>query len=114
MARTVLNDPQYPIVKIDTDTPLTSKQLHSLLSAPGVTLLVRSSTGHPGRGGYYFQIEIGQGEYILHPFDQKNSEDTFAVDFDLLLRLINQMSGRKFDKEAMMYVRHNINMPIDN
>ena len=113
MAKTVLSDPEYPIVKVDTDEPLTADALRRLLIKPGVTLLIRSATGKPGRGGYYFQIEILDTEYVLHPFDQKGDTDVYSVDFDLLLKLINQMSGRQFDKDAMFYVRHEINMPTD-
>ena len=113
MAKTVLPDPKYPIVKLDTDDPLSSSDLKKLLVKPGVTLLIRSATGHPGRGGYYFQIEVRDTEYVLHPFDQKSDIDVYVVDFDLLLKLVNQMSGRQFDKEAMLYVRHEIDMRTD-
>lgn len=113
MAKAVLPDPKYPIVKVDTDAPLSSGDLNKLLVKPGVTLLVRFATGHPERGGYYFQIEVQDAEYVLHPFDQKGDTDVYPVSFDLLLKLINQMSGRQFDKEAMLYVRHEIDMRTD-
>lgn len=109
-----LPDPQYPIVLIDTDEPITAERLKDTLVRPGITLLIRSKTGDPKRGGYYFQIECSNGDYVLHPLDQKGPSDVYVVSFDLLLKLINHMSGRRFDKEAMLYVRHVIDMRADD
>lgn len=47
--------PQYPIVTIDTDLPICEEQVENILEhKTGVTLCVRSSQGHPKRGGYFF------------------------------------------------------------
>ena len=49
--------PRYPIVTKDTDIALTNEQVISLFSdRNSITLCVRSSSGHPNRGGYYFCI----------------------------------------------------------
>lgn len=49
--------PQYPIVTKDTDIALTNDQIQSLFcNKDSITLCVRSSSGHPNRGGYYFCI----------------------------------------------------------
>ncbi|MDO4437570.1 MAG: hypothetical protein Q4B77_06455 [Coriobacteriaceae bacterium] len=111
---TKLSDPRFPIVTFDTDQPLSPKDLRNLLVRPGVTLLIRSATGNQNRGGYYFQVGILDSNYALHPFDQNGVNDFYIVDFELLLKLINHMSGRKFDKDAFLYVRQVINMRADD
>ena len=114
MTKKVLPDPLYPLITVDRDLPIPAKLLSEVLEKPGITLPLRSGTGDPNRGGYFFQIEVSDTGYTLHPFDKKNNSDTYSVDFSLLLKLINQMSGRLFDKEAMMYVRNVLNMPSDD
>lgn len=108
-----LHAPKYPIVYYDHDGPITERDLRKLLKPTGITLLFRFSTGDPKRGGYYFQIEPTEAEYILRPFDAKSDDDVYRVDFELLLELINHISGRTFSAEAFNYVRNSINMPSD-
>lgn len=60
--------PQYPIVTKDTDIALTNDQIQSLFcNEDSITLCVRSSSGHPNRGGYYFCIH-------------KNNDNSFQLE----------------------------------
>ncbi len=104
--------PQYPIVTKDTDMALTNDQVMSLFSARDrITLCVRSSSGHPNRGGYYFcihkisnnsfQLETIEGVYVDH----------FGL--DTLVNFINHASGRKFSSELLDYCQNSINFRTD-
>ena len=99
--------PQYPIVTKDTDIALTNDQIQSLFcNEDSITLCVRSSSGHPNRGGYYFCIH-------------KNNDNSFQLetidDFDLdtLVNFINHASGRKFNSELLDYCQNSINFRTD-
>lgn len=114
MARESIADPRYPIVLVDKDEPLTGEELRGLLKEPGVTLLVRYAAGNEKRGGYYFQIGIVADGYVLIPLDAASESDHYkVVDFEFLLTLINHMSGRAFNRDALRYVRNVIDMPSD-
>ena len=107
----LLQQPQYPIITIDSDSILTANQVSNLFSdSSSVTLCVRSSSGHPNRGGYFFCIKKNADAYQLETI-----EGVFVDNFDLntLLRFINHASGRKFDSELLDYCQNSINFRND-
>lgn len=104
--------PQYPIVTKDTDVALTNVQVNSLFSTnDSITLCVRSGSGHPNRGGYFFcinktdtssfQLETIEGVYV----------DTFNL--DTLVNFINHASGKRFNSELLDYCQNSINFRTD-
>lgn len=104
--------PKYPIVKIDTNEAITVEQILSLFdAAAGITLCIRSGSGHPDRGGYYFCI-------------QKNDESSFSLETiegvyvdkfnsDTLIKFINHASGRQFHADILEYCQNSINFRTD-
>ena len=104
--------PQYPIVTKDTDIALTNAQIQSLFcNKDSITLCVRSSSGHPNRGGYYFCIHKNND----NSFQLETIEGVYVDDFDLdtLVNFINHASGRKFNSELLDYCQNSINFRTD-
>lgn len=104
--------PQYPIVTKDTDIALTNDQIQSLFcNEDSITLCVRSSSGHPNRGGYYFCIHKNND----NSFQLETIEGVYVDDFDLdtLVNFINHTSGRKFNSELLDYCQNSINFRTD-
>ena len=104
--------PQYPIVTKDTDMALTNDQIISLFSdRDSITLCVRSSSGHPNRGGYYFCIH----KISNHLFQLETMEGVYvdSFDLDILVNFINHASGRKFNSELLNFCQNNINFRPD-
>ncbi len=104
--------PWYPIVTKDTDIALTNEQVISLFSdRNSITLCVRSSSGHPNRGGYYFCIH----KISNHLFQLETMEGVYvdSFDLDILVNFINHASGRKFNSELLNYCQNNINFRTD-
>lgn len=104
--------PKYPIVTKDTDIALTNDQIISLFSdRESITLCVRSSSGHPNRGGYYFCIQkINNNSFQLETIEG-DCVDTF--DLNTLAKFINHASGRKFNLELLDYCQNSINFRTD-
>lgn len=104
--------PQYPIVTIDTDIALTKDQILSLFTnRDSIMLCVRSSAGHPDRGGYYFCIH----KTTNNLFQLETIEGIFVDSFNLdtLVDFINHASGRKFNSELLDYCQNSINFRTD-
>ena len=104
--------PQYTIVKKDTDIALTNDQIQSLFcNKDSITLCVRSSYGHPNRGGYYFCIHKNND----NSFQLETIEGVYVDDFDLdtLVNFINHASRRKFNSELLDYCQNSINFRTD-
>ncbi len=106
------HQPQYPIVTKDTDIALTKDQIMSLFfGRDSITLCVRSSSGHPNRGGYYFCIH----KINNNSFQLETMEGVYVDNFDLntLVNFINHASGRKFNSELLDYCQNSINFRND-
>ncbi len=106
------NQPQYPIVTIDSDNTIQDDQIENLfISTNGITLCVRSASGHPDRGGYFFCIKKEvDGSYQLETI-----EGDYIDSFDLcsLVRFINHSSGKLFDAELLDYCQNKVNFRND-
>jgi hypothetical protein len=104
--------PHYPIKTIDTDEPILSSQLIPLFTNDnGITLCVRSKSGHPQRGGYFFCItKESEDLYILETIEGVEV-DTF--DLPSLISFINHASGKKFNAQLLDYCQNSINFRND-
>lgn len=104
--------PQYPIVTKDTDIALNSDQILPLFkNENNITLCVRSGSGHPNRGGYYFCIHKNSN----CSFQLETIEGVYVDNFDLdtLVNFINHASGKKFNSELLDYCQNSINFRTD-
>lgn len=104
--------PQYPIITKDTDEALTSDQILSLFNYQNnITLCIRSGSGHPNRGGYYFCIHKNNES----SFELETIEGVYVDNFNLdtLVNFINHASGRKFNSELLDYCQNSINFRTD-
>jgi hypothetical protein len=107
------NQPRFEIVTIDTDNPITEDVLlRAFGNRTGITLCLRTATGHPNRGGHFFciqnvfdkgliSLETIEGEYV----------DSFTV--PNIVRFINHAAGLEFDSEMQLYCQNNINFRND-
>lgn len=105
--------PQYPLVTIDTDLPVSEEQvLNSLKGRTGATLCIRSSQGHPKRGGYFFCISKNETEHLIN---LETIEGVFIGTFSMssLIRFINHASGRVFDEVMLSYCQQTVNFRVD-
>ena len=108
----LINQPNYSLVKHDSDSIIDMEKLNQLMRGrKDIMLCIRSSNGHPNRGGYFFCIsEKSDDEYTLETIEGIYV-DTFSG--DQLIRLINHASGRQFDAEMLDYCQNNINFRTD-
>ena len=104
--------PRFPLIRIDTDEPIIQEQLIELLSQNnGITLCVRSSTGHEKRGGHFFCIQKrDDGEIVLETMEQEYV-DTFSA--TSMVRFINHTCGLEFDSEMQLYCQNSLNFRAD-
>ncbi len=104
-----------PLVRFDTDEPLSEGVLEKLLKKRpgGLSLCVRSKTGHANRGGYFFHLlpaDDGRDTYGLYDF-----EKIHVIDLTLAqaTALINHCSGLAFSAEALSLFQTVINFRLD-
>ena len=107
-----------PLDILEQDTPIQAHQIHDLLSTrgadDGISLLIRSESGDPNRGGYYFHFTRSnplEVTYDLYDF-QKHKVASLSED-DLVL-LINHCSGRAYSERSYMICQNEINLRDDS
>jgi hypothetical protein len=104
-----------PLQRLDTDTPVTEEQVSSLLdhSPKGVSVCVRSVTGHQNRGGYFFHFRVLATD--PHRVEILNFERLVAasIEREKLARFINHCSGLQFDQEMFEVCQSVINFRLD-
>lgn len=106
------SQPRFPLVKVDTDTPITGEALQALFDQNnGMTLCVRSLNGHINRGGHFFCIQKQEdGSIILETMEQEYV-DTFSA--PSMIRFINHACGLQFDSEMQLYCQNSLNFRTD-
>lgn len=105
--------PQYPIKTIDTDAPVSLEKLANILNeCNAITLCIRSAEGDVRRGGYFFCLKntANRNEIRLETVEGDLID---IVSREWLVRLINHISGRKFDKEVLRHCQNSINFRTD-
>lgn len=104
--------PRFPLVKFDTDEPITEEQLLNLLNqSEGITLCVRSLCGHVNRGGYFFCIQKQENNSIRLETMEQEYVDTFPI--PSMLRFINHACGLRFDSEMQYFCQNSLNFRAD-
>lgn len=103
-----------PLKRLDTDQPVTQAQLRRLLShSPrGLSLCVRSRSGHENRGGYYFHLRPNKELTGCTLFDFQKTA-VAALDLSQAVALINHCSGISFCEKSFDLCQRVINFRLD-
>lgn len=116
MAKNVLGKvPFPPLEKVETDFPLTSEQIQTLLETrpDGVSFCIRSTKGHKDRGGYFFHIVPG-GDALsacqVFSFDKTHAATLPIAE---LTALVNHCAGLEFSEAAFQLCQTRINFRLD-
>ncbi len=108
----LINQPKYSLMTIDTDKPIKQEKLIDILNRQnGVTLCVRSHSGHPNRGGHFFCISYNEKRNIVLETLEQVYVDTFSVPD--CVRFINHACGLQYDQEMQLYCQNSINFRDD-
>lgn len=111
MPRNIIGAAPFEVKVIDSDAPLSLKDITCALGAArGVSICVRSSKGPAKRGGYFFHYAHDGDKYQIFDFE-KHLIATLTP--DTLLRLVNHASGRQFDDGILNFCQTVINFRQD-
>ncbi len=105
-----------PLVKVSAGEPLTTTEVESLLMRrpKGISMCVRSATGHADRGGYFFHIrpyeQNGPVEYEIFDFHGKS---VLKLGLEHLTQFINHCTGLAFDPKMLMLCQTVVNLRLD-
>ncbi|OWV11641.1 hypothetical protein [Fibrobacter sp. UWH1] len=105
--------PKYPIVTLDTDTPIKDQRLQQLLTQYGcMTLCVRSLEGETKRGGFFFCLKK---DASVNQIALESMEGELIDYFSLpnLVRFVNHVAGLMFDSEVLNFCQQKINFKQD-
>ena len=105
--------PRFPLRPIDTDTPITIEQFRELLRGDTeIMLCVRSATGHPHRGGYFFCIRCNRA---TNQYELETVEGINVANFseDEIVTFINHVAGLQFNNNMLIYCQNSINFRHD-
>ena len=113
MARNIIGSLPFTLYTIDTDNEILKTELESIFSRyPQVSLCVRSQSGPPDRGGYFFHFEINPNGNTVNLYDITHTNiDTLSL--DTAVRFLNHASGRKYDEEMLRYCQSYVNFKQD-
>jgi hypothetical protein len=114
MAKNLIGDPPFPpVVLFDHDRLFNEADLRalSLRQPDGITLCIRSPTGHAKRGGYFFHFKpMPNGDFMLYEFD--STERRAFTSADLIL-FINHCTGREFHEPSLLLCQTELNFRKD-
>ena len=112
MPRNVIGQPPFELCVIDSDEPLTQRDIIRSLDPSGsVSLCIRSGQGHERRGGYFFHLRQDQNQrFVINDFAGKAID---SVDLEFLTRFVNHVSARVFDREMLAYCQRTVNLSQD-
>lgn len=107
-----------PLEVLQRDSPIDGALINQLASKReirnGISILIRSETGHPKRGGYFFhfrKIDNSTDEYEL--FDFQKTQVASLSERELIL-LINHCSGARYNEESYLVCQNEINLRSDD
>ncbi len=111
MPRNIIGKSPFPVKTIETDQPLALDDITSKLGkARGISLCVRTNSGHKNRGGYFFHIEKTDDDFCIIDFEKNLIAKLTARQ---LVRFINHVSGRQFDTEMLTFCQNVVNFKQD-
>jgi hypothetical protein len=104
-----------PVVIVDTASPISSEQLiETLRDRPdGVTICVRSDTGHENRGGYFFHLKPTDdtlSDCEIHNFEQIL---VATLPLDKATAFVNHCTGLAFDEWSFQFCQSVVNFRLD-
>lgn len=116
MPKKELGDAPFPpVVRVDVATPVSLEQLSEILRErlDGVTICVRSATGHKDRGGYFFHLKPTDGS--LESCKIYNFEKILVatLPLDKTTAFVNHCSGLAFDEESFLFCQTVVNFRLD-
>lgn len=116
MPKKDLGDPPFPpVVRVDTAEPLTLGQLSRILRgrSGGVTICVRSETGHEDRGGYFFHLK--PADKSLSDCEIYNFEKILVATLpaDKTAAFVNHCAGLAFDEWSFQFCQSVVNFRLD-
>lgn len=101
-----------PLTITDRDDPIDADWLNLKIEELGgsASLLLRSTIGAAGRGGYFFHVARSGENFRFHDFAK-----TPIIDLppDQAVRLVNHASGRTYDPEMLTLCQRVINLRQD-
>lgn len=108
----MIKQPRFPLITVDTNTPINQEQFSNLFNTnDGITLCIRSETGHDNRGGYFFCIQkINDNSFSLETMEQVIIRDFSRED---MIKFINHTSGLCFDETILQYCQNEVNFRAD-
>lgn len=111
MPRNIIGEPPFDVLTIDSDVALNISDIEQAMEdRTGVSVCVRSATGHERRGGYFFHIERAEQDYNVFDFEKNLVGTLNPTD---LMRFINHVSGRLFDQDMLTYCQSVVNLRQD-
>ena len=107
--------PFQPLAKVDTDAPIQEESLAELFKRrpEGVSICVRSGSGHVNRGGYFFHLAQGADKPELVTIFNFEGIPVTALDLKRVTAFVNHCSGLSFDQEIFELCQSVINFRLD-
>lgn len=116
MPKKELGKPPFPpVVRIDTAIPISQQRLLGILRerVNGVTICVRSDTGHDNRGGYFFHLK--PSDDTLSNCEIYNFEKILVatLPLDKVTAFVNHCAGLAFDEWSFQFCQSVVNFRLD-
>jgi len=114
--------PYPPLITLDQGGPLQPAQLAAVLrgAREGWSVCVRSGSGEPKRGGYFFHIsrdENAKGNFVLKDFDKisvaRSDGEVISFDLESLCEFVNHCTGSRFSERMLILSQSEINFRSD-
>jgi hypothetical protein len=101
-----------PLAVIDRDEPIDADWIINAMADRGgsVSLLLRTTVGVDGRGGFFFHLSQNGELLKFHDFA---GDGIIDLPGDTAAKLINHASGRMFDPEVLTLCQRVINLRQD-
>lgn len=104
-----------PVVRVDTATPISLEQISKILRErlDGVTICVRSDTGHEARGGYFFHLrptDDALTECEIYNFERI---PVATLSLDKATAFVNHCAGLTFDEWSFQFCQSVVNFRLD-
>jgi len=111
--------PYPPLIRVDQSGPLEPAQLAEVLEGArnGWSICVRSESGEPNRGGYFFHVRRDADHFILSDFENisvtKPGGDVIKFDLESLCAFVNHCTGALFSEKMLYLSQSEINFRSD-
>jgi hypothetical protein len=104
--------PFAPLIVLDRDAAVDAAMLQEHVNHRGsASILIRTETGVPKRGGFFFHLTATVHGYRFHDF---GGTPIVTQPVQESVRLINHATGRTFDREMLTLCQRVINMRQDD